>query len=134
VSMTGAITALGDTVYPVRGATPLEHVRNDQAVGAHFLGKMRVVHPLLALLGVAGLWTAGSRARACEREPSIGRWGGALYWGGGLSLLIGVSNIWLGAPGYLQVVHLLMACLLWLAVVVLGAMLWDAQNNHEAKS
>jgi cytochrome c oxidase assembly protein subunit 15 len=134
VSMTGAITALGDTVYPVQGATPLEHVQNDQAVGAHFLGKMRVVHPLLALLGVAGLWIAGSRARACEREPRIARWGAALYWGGGLALLIGVSNIWLHAPGYLQVVHLLMACLLWLAVVVLGAMLWDAQKKGEVKS
>ena len=133
VSMTGAITALGDTVYPVQGSTALEHVQHDQAAGAHFLGKMRVVHPLLALLGVAGLWIAGSRARAFEREPRIARWGGALYAGGGLALLIGVSNIWLGAPGYLQVVHLLMACLLWLAVVVLGAMLWDAQRNNEAK-
>jgi heme A synthase len=51
-----------------------------------------------------------------------------------LALLIGVSNIWLHAPGYLQVVHLLMACLLWLAVVVLGAMLWDAQKKGEVKS
>ena len=134
VSMTGAITALGDTVYPVRGATPLERLQNDQAVGAHFLGKMRVVHPLLALLGVAGLWIAGSRARACDGQPRIARWAGALYWGGGLSLLIGVSNVWLGAPGYLQVVHLLMACLLWLAVVVLAAMLWDAQKTSEATS
>jgi heme a synthase len=134
VSMTGAITALGDTVYPVQGATALERVRNDHAVGAHFLGKMRVVHPLLALLGVAILWIAGSRARACERQPRIARWGAGLYWGGGLSLLIGVSNIWLGAPGYMQVVHLLMACLLWLGVVVLGAMLWDAQKKGEATS
>jgi heme A synthase len=133
VSMTGAITALGDTVYPVQGATTLEHVQRDQAEGAHFLGKLRVVHPLLALLGVAGLWIAGSRARATEREPRIVQLGGALYLGGGLALLIGVANIWLHAPGYLQVVHLLMACLLWLAVVVLGAMLWDAQNRSPVK-
>jgi cytochrome c oxidase assembly protein subunit 15 len=132
--MTGAVTALGDTVYPVQGANALEHVQNDQAAGAHFLGKVRVVHPLLALLGVAGLWIAGGRARACQHQPRIVAWGGSLYWGGALALLIGLSNIWLGAPGYLQIVHLLMACLLWLAVVVLGAMLWDAQRKDEAKS
>jgi heme A synthase len=132
VSMTGAITALGDTVYPVQGTTTLEHVQNDQAASAHFLGKLRVVHPLLALLGVAGLWIAASRARATEREPRIVRLGGALYAGGALALSIGVANIWLKAPGYLQVVHLLMACLLWIGVVLLGAMLWDAQRT-EAK-
>jgi heme A synthase len=133
VSMTGAITALGDTVYPVQGSTALEHVQRDQAEGAHFLGKLRVVHPLLALLGVAGLWIAGSRARATEGEPRIVRLGGALYLGGGLALLIGVANIWLHAPGYLQVIHLFMACLLWLGVVVLGAMLWDAQRRSRVE-
>jgi heme a synthase len=132
VSMTGAITALGDTVYPVQGASALEHVQHDQAVGAHFLGKVRVVHPLLALLGVAGVWIAGSRARIVTRQPRIAWLGTALYVGGALALLIGFANILLGAPGYMQVVHLFMACSLWLAVVVLGAMLWDAQKKDEA--
>jgi heme A synthase len=133
VSMTGAITALGDTVYPVQGQGALEHLQNDQAVGAHLLGKLRVVHPLLALVGVAGLWIAASRARDASQAEPIQRLGLALYAGGALALVIGVSNIWLGAPGYLQVVHLFMACLLWLSVVVLSAMLWDLQaRKNEA--
>jgi heme a synthase len=130
VSMTGAITALGDTVYPVQGQGALEHLQNDQAVGANLLGKLRVVHPLLALLGVAGLWIAGSRAREASAIPSVQRLGAALYAGGGLALLIGVANIWLAAPGYVQVVHLFMACLLWLGIVLLAAMLWDLQTNR----
>jgi heme a synthase len=131
VSMTGAITALGDTVYPVRGQGALEHLHNDQVASAHLLGKLRVVHPLLALLGVAGLWVAGARAREASQALPIQRLGGALYLGGGLALLIGVSNIWLGAPGYVQVIHLAMACMLWLAVVVLAAMLWDLQARRD---
>jgi heme A synthase len=130
VSMTGAITALGDTVYPVQGQGALEHLQNDQAVGANLLGKLRVVHPLLALLGVAGLWIAGSRAREAATVPGVQRLGAVLYAGGGLALLIGVTNIWLGAPGYVQVVHLFMACLLWLSIVVLAAMLWDLQAKR----
>lgn len=127
VSMTGAITALGDTVYPVQGQGALEHLQNDQAVGGHLLGKLRVVHPLLALLGVGGLWVAASRAREASLTEPVQRLGAALYAGGGLALVIGVANIWLRAPGYVQVLHLLMACLLWLSVVVLAAMLWDLQ-------
>lgn len=134
VSMTGAITALGDTVYPVQGQGALEHLHNDQAVGAHLLGKLRVVHPLIALLGIAWVWVAASRAREATKSPPVQRLGLALYIGGALALAIGVSNIWLGAPGYLQVVHLFMACLLWLSVVVLAAMLWDLRaSKNEAE-
>ncbi len=131
VSMTGAITALGDTVYPVQGQGALQHLQNDQAVGGHLLGKLRVVHPLLALLGVAGLWVAASRAREATTSHPVQWLGAALYVGGALALLIGVSNIWLGAPGYLQVIHLFMACLLWVSVVVLAAMLWDLQARKD---
>jgi cytochrome c oxidase assembly protein subunit 15 len=129
VSMTGAITALGDTVYPVRGQGALEHLQNDQAVGANLLGKLRVVHPLLALLGVAGLWIAGGRAREATTAGPVQRLGLALYAGGALALVVGLTNIWLGAPGYVQVVHLGMACLLWLSIVVLAAMLWDLRTR-----
>jgi heme A synthase len=126
VSMTGAVTALGDTVYPVQGSTPLEHLQRDQAEGAHFLGKLRIVHPLLAVLGVGGLWVAGSRARSVSQVPLIQRLGGSLYWGGALALGVGLLNVTLGAPGYLQVIHLAVACMLWLATVLLASALWDA--------
>lgn len=131
VSMTGAITALGDTVYPVQGAGALEHLANDQAASAHLLGKLRVVHPLLALLGVAGLWLAASRAREASEAPPVQQLGAALYAGGALALAVGVSNIWLGAPGYIQVIHLFVACLLWLGIVMQSAMLWDLLTRRD---
>jgi heme a synthase len=131
VSTTGAITALGDTVYPVQGQTTLEHLQNDHAASSHLLGKLRVLHPLLALLGVGGLWIAASRAREASPVGAVQRLGAGLYLGGLLALLIGVANIWLAAPGYLQVIHLAMACLLWLSVVVLAAMLWDLRTRRD---
>lgn len=131
VSTTGAITALGDTVYPVRGQTTLEHLQNDQAASAHLLGKLRVVHPLLAVLGVGALWIAASRARDACPVAAVQGLGAGLYVGGLLALVIGVANIWLAAPGYLQVIHLGMACLLWLSLVVLAAMLWDVGTRRD---
>jgi heme a synthase len=131
VSMTGAITALGDTVYPVQGQGTLEHLRNDQAASSHLLGKLRVVHPLLALLGVAGLWAVAGRAREATESPPVQWLGAALYVGGALALAVGVTNIWLAAPGYLQVIHLLVACLLWLGIVTMTAMLWDLRARAD---
>lgn len=133
VSMTGAITALGDTVYPVQGQGALEHLKNDQAAGAHLLGKLRVVHPLLALLGVGGLWVAAGKAREASDDGAVQRLGLGLYLGGALALAVGTGNILLGAPGYLQVLHLGMACALWLTVVVLSAMLWDLRSHRNER-
>jgi heme A synthase len=131
VSTTGAITALGDTVYPVAGNGTLEHLRSDHAMGAELLRKLRVVHPLLALLGVGGLWIAASRAREATAEVPVQWLGVVLYGGGVLALAIGVANIWLAVPGYLQVLHLLMASLLWLSVLLLTVMLWDLQPRRK---
>jgi heme A synthase len=42
----------------------------------------------------------------------------ALY---GVQLLVGVANVWLLAPVALQLVHLLLADLVWIALVCAGA-------------
>ena len=51
VSMTGAVTALGDTLFPVQpteGTGLMARLRDDLSFGAHFLVRLRIVHPVLA--------------------------------------------------------------------------------------
>jgi heme A synthase len=132
VSTTGAITALGDTVYPVRGASTLENLALDHAADAHLLGRLRALHPLLAIGGVALLWVAASRARAATEVPRLKNLSASLMILGGLSLVVGTINVVLGAPGYMQIIHLLVACLLWMGVVLSGAMLWDSARGKAA--
>src|SRR5262249_7327258 len=48
VSITGAIAALGDTLFPASSLA--EGVRQDLSGAAHFLLRLRVVHPVLAVL------------------------------------------------------------------------------------
>jgi heme A synthase len=108
VSASGAVTALGDTLFPVSAAgAPVEH----------FLVQLRIIHPLLACFMVCGAVLVAYRF---VREPGCRPWALAL---GGLSMLqvaLGALNIGLAAPGWLQLTHLLVAQLTWLSAVLLG--------------
>lgn len=118
VSVTGALTALGDTVFPVRAGQGLPTL--GAAENLHFLTEARVFHPFLAVLAIFLL--AWALPRAAKTGTLLARRFGRLSVG--LVLLqglVGALNVLLSAPGYMQVVHLLVACLLWVALVVLWA-------------
>lgn len=121
VSATGALTALGDTIYPVEAAPLATRLLHDQASSAHFLERLRVVHPLLAVAGAVCVLGAAANVLG-ERTSALGR--ALAQTSIGLVLLqvgLGVLNILLSAPGWMQVVHLLFANLVWLVLVALWA-------------
>ena len=108
VAASGAVTALGDTLFPVHGAA---------AVPAdHFLVELRVLHPLLACLVVCACILLGLRF---AREPRCRAWALGLAGLSGLQLVFGALNIALHAPGWLQLGHLLGAQLTWICAVLL---------------
>jgi len=119
VGMTGAVAALGDTLFP--SSSLLGGLREDASPTAHLLIRLRVLHPTLAilvgfyLLGLS-LWLA--RAPARGRAAALARAMGVLVL---LQLLLGGLNVALLAPVWLQLVHLLAADLVWLALVLSGA-------------
>jgi heme A synthase len=103
---TGAVTALGDTLFPVKAG--LEKSQSAQ----HFLVRLRVVHPVVAmtsvvLIGAALLWLMkGSPLRLLKSS---------LHALGGQAAL-GFLNIALGAPGWMQIAHLLAAQIVWILI------------------
>ncbi len=48
IGMTGAVTALGDTLFPVTSLA--DGLSQDSAPNAHFLIRLRVIHPIIAIL------------------------------------------------------------------------------------
>jgi heme A synthase len=119
VGMTGAITALGDTLFPA--GSLLDGLRQDTSSTAHLLVRLRVLHPVLAIgTGVYLLALAGSSAARASGPTvsALARGLGALVvaqW------VAGLSNIALLAPLWLQLTHLLLADLVWIVLVLLGA-------------
>jgi heme A synthase len=119
VGLTGAITSLGDTLYP---ATSLAAgMRDDFAATSHFITRLRVVHPALALL--TALVASLSAAALARRRPSPDTTGMARI---ARTLIVvqiigGFANLALLAPVWMQLVHLMLADFTWLSLVLLSA-------------
>lgn len=119
VGVAGAITALGDTLFPV--ASLAQGVREDFSATAHFLIRLRVVHPLLAIgLGLYLLVVAGV-IRMRRTDVASRRLASLLILLFFVQLGVGTLNVALMAPIWMQLVHLLLADLVWLTLVLLGA-------------
>jgi cytochrome c oxidase assembly protein subunit 15 len=108
VAASGAVTALGDTLFPVSAG--VEHPRD------HFLVQLRVLHPLLACFMVCASVLCAVRF---ARLPRCRPWALGLGVTAGAQLVIGALNIALSAPGWLQLGHLLGAQLAWISAVLL---------------
>jgi heme a synthase len=123
VAATGAVTALGDTLFPVNG--PPGHL----PPADHFLVQLRVLHPILACAVVISSILVALRF---VRMPGCQRWAAALGVLAGAQLLLGVTSIALGAPGWLQLAHLLGAQLTWISAVLLSAVRWSSSTAPSA--
>jgi heme A synthase len=124
---TGAITALGDTLFPASSLA--EGLQQDVSPTAHLFVQLRVFHPLIAVLvGAYSVWLGWF---AANRRPSVGTRRVAITLTAlfGIQLLVGTVNVILLAPIWMQLVHLFLADLVWIALVI-GSSVVLAQQPH----
>jgi len=117
VAVSGAIAALGDTLFPA--VSVASGMRQEFSSTASLLERLRVVHPVLAVAGGVLLLAAGVTAMRSGRAAAgrMGKLVAALVF---LQLAAGALNIMLLAPVWMQILHLLLADLLWVALVVMA--------------
>jgi heme A synthase len=115
----GAIAALGDTLFP---AQTLEHgLAQDVAGTSHFLLRVRVIHPFIAVF-TAGLTTFVAVAiPARAPRPGVRPLAWALVALFVAQVAVGITNLVLLAPVELQLVHLFLADVVWIDLVLLTA-------------
>lgn len=117
VSISGAIAALGDTLFP---ATSLaEGIRQELSSTAHILLRLRLLHPALAIFGGAYVLLVAFRiikAKSSMHASSLAWAASGLV---AAELIAGVVNVLLLAPVWMQIVHLLLADVLWVLMVLL---------------
>jgi heme A synthase len=116
--VTGAIAALGDTLFPARSLA--EGMAQDLSHASHPFVQLRALHPFIAVATAVLLMFATSTwMRSGEAEmKSRAKWLAALTVG---QVAIGGLNLVLAAPAAMQLVHLFAADAVWIALVVLSA-------------
>jgi len=132
VSITGAIAALGDTLYP---AVSLQQgVQQDFASGSSVLLRLRLFHPLVAILSSLFLLYVALRIPRRLPGQAIRETSAILAILIVLQLAMGAINVYLLAPVWMQLLHLFTADVLWIVTVVLAAeaMVYPAEATTTA--
>lgn len=127
----GAIAALGDTLFP--SSSLREGLAQDLSPMAHAFLRLRLLHPVIALttgvlvLGAAGVVRAMSTSEMARKLARV------VTLSFVAQFAVGVLNLTLLAPIGMQLVHLLLADVTWIALVLMGWQAWR-QPKLEASS
>lgn len=128
LGITGAIAALGDTLFPANSLR--DGLAQDFTASAHFLIRLRVLHPLLA--GSVGLYLLLLAGLVMHLRPSPGvrRMGRLMVSVFLFQIALGGLNLILLAPVWMQIVHLLTADLNWVVLILLAAESFAVGVDH----
>jgi heme A synthase len=123
VGASGAIAALGDTLFQERVSLNGQHV--ELSGNVLFLKKLRIWHPVIAVLTAFYLtsiaWKLDSSLQN-QGQVIKGQWYAKIISGICiLQLLAGAVNVLLMAPVWMQIMHLLIADLLWVVFTMFCA-------------
>lgn len=119
VSAAGAVTALGDTLFPA--GTLAEGVARDFSPTAHFLERLRVWHPLLAILTAIYIFTTLGLVVEGHSGGMVKRFTRLVQLLVAGQIAAGFINLLLLAPIWMQLVHLFLADGVWIGLVLLTA-------------
>ena len=119
LGMSGALTALGDTLFPVSSLE--EGIRQDFSSAAHFLIRLRILHPTLAVVvSIYLIFIIGWIISRVKNNGSkvLGRLTIVIIV---LQLLAGLINVILLAPVWIQLFHLFLSDTIWICLVLFAA-------------
>ena len=117
LGISGAIAALGDTLFPARSLAEA-WVRDFDPAASIFV-RLRILHPAIAAL--AGGWLAYYAVSTAGRRRSLRPRAWLLLGMVAGQLAAGIANLLLSAPVWMQLVHLLLADGMWISLVLLCA-------------
>jgi len=127
LGVSGAIAALGDTLFPARTLT--EGLARDFDPSSNIFLRLRGLHPLIAV-AVAG-WVLWFAISAAARRPQLRPRAWLVLGLMGAQLAAGMANLLLMAPVWMQMLHLLLADAFWIALVILCAALQQSPGTAD---
>lgn len=110
--MTGAIAALGDTLYSGFGALPLQAYLDGEVP---FLLRLRLIHPVVAISAAVLLLAHQVKAFKFYDDPGFARIGWTVSVLTLVQVGLGFVNVQLMAPVSMQLIHLGVGVVLWIS-------------------
>ncbi len=118
VGVTGSIAALAHMVFP--SGTLAEGVAKDLDPAANYLVRLRLLHPITAILtSVFLVFLTGWLSKESGNEASVKRWSNILALLVLGQIAFGSATLLMLAPIMMQLGHLLLADLIWISYVLL---------------
>jgi heme A synthase len=119
VGASGAITALGDTLFPV--PTLAAGFAQDFAPGAHLFVRLRAIHPMLAMMTAAAIVVAMGVVRSLRPTRAVRIVSRVAASFAVAQVAAGLLDVLTRAPVWMQLVHLTLADGVWISLVLTGA-------------
>jgi heme A synthase len=126
LGISGAIAALGDTLFPP--ASLAAGLAQDFAPAANFWVRLRLFHPMIAA-GVA-VWLVYYAFSSVARRPELRPRALPMVALVAAQIVAGAANLLLLAPVWMQILHLLLADLVWISLVIFCAEAWRAPASY----
>ena len=123
MSMAGAVTALGDTLFPVESLT--EGFEQDFSSQSHYLIRLRVWHPVIAT--IVAIYVFFSTRWIYSQQQEFATLKVLFRVINGLFLVqlgTGLLNLVLLVPVYMQLVHLGLASSVWIVLTLFIAVVF----------
>jgi heme A synthase len=119
LGMSGSLAALGDTLFPASSLR--EGIQQDFSPTAHSLIRLRVLHPTIAIavssyLVILSSWLNNRRFH--QETRVIGRILQTFIF---VQFLAGFMNLFLLAPVWMQIIHLFLADVVWVALILFAS-------------
>jgi heme A synthase len=134
VGMSGSIAALSSMLFPSSSLS--EGIAKDFSATSHYILRLRVFHPLLAVLtGLFLIFVAGWMKSRRPSNASVRKWANVTSILVLVQLASGAVTLLTLAPMLMQLKHLLLADLVWISFVLMSAgFLADEQNDLAPES
>ncbi|MFB0900591.1 MAG: COX15/CtaA family protein [Dehalococcoidia bacterium] len=116
LSTSGATSALADTLFE---AIDLKsELLSDISGNAHILSRIRIFHPIIAICTVFWITYCSKNINLIYKNKIMKRLYNYLIFSFIIEFCIGILNVLLLVPIFLQIVHLLIAHLVWTFMVI----------------
>jgi heme A synthase len=126
---TGAVAALGDTLF--HSSSLAQGMHDDALATAHVFIRLRALHPLLAGLAAVAVLASTSVTKTLRSAVAVAKAARVVRIAVVAQVIAGLVNLLLLAPVAMQIVHLVLADVVWIAVVAMGA---RALKNGEGEA